>query len=426
MIAWAALCLLIASCGDTEPTPSLGDGSLGVVEVAPWESIQIRSVNRNTGNIALLGDSSEQAITFAVEDYGPIHGFDIDLGIGLRDLCSPEGGMLTGYMMIIEEDVVGIVGTACSAAATGMAPLITEAGMVMISGSNTAPSLTSDLAGGEGENHYPGYYRTSHNDLVQGEATAHFLLDMGVESAAIVHDGDAYTSGLAMAFAEAFEHHEGTITGVWEVSRTVQDLTPVLTEIAEGEPQALFFPLLLPTGARLMEQVTEMPAFADTVFAAADALLRDQFMSMPESEGVYISGPDSRFEGNTNQSTGKSATELVARFEERTGQPPSHSFWGHTYDATVLLLDAIAAASHQSDTGSLVIDRAGLRQYLDNLSAFQGVSGVLSCDEFGDCGASQVVIHHHLDSTDLQATRDSVVFELGPNQRQPGESLTGH
>ena len=54
---------------------------------------------------------------------------------------------------------------------------------------------------------------------------------------------------------------------------------------------------------------------------------------------------------------------------------------------------------------------------MDNLSGFQGVTGVLSCDEFGDCGASRVVIHEHLDSTDIEATRQSVVYEVGPDDR---------
>ena len=77
----------------------------------------------------------------------------------------------------------------------------------------------------------------------------------------------------------------------------------------------------------------------------------------------------------------------------------------------------------RSDDGALVIDRAGIREYLDNLSGFQGVTGVLSCDEFGDCGASRVVIHEHLDSTDIEATRQSVVYEVGPDDGQSRASL---
>ncbi|MCE2525957.1 MAG: ABC transporter substrate-binding protein [Actinomycetia bacterium] len=147
-----------------------------------------------------------------------------------------RGGMITGSLVIAEGDVVGVVGTNCSAAAAEASPLLTSAGLVLISPSNTAPSLTSDLAGNEGGSHFPGYYRTAHNDLIQGEAVAHFLYGEGVSSAAVVHDGGPYTMGLATAFSGAFEEHGGVITGTWEVDRRDEDLVPVLTEIAEGAP----------------------------------------------------------------------------------------------------------------------------------------------------------------------------------------------
>ena len=427
LIALALFGLLTASCSGSAPTEHLGDGSLGFVEVERGETIQIRSVYTNPGDIALLGNSAEKAIVFAVEDYGPIRGYDVDLGVGLDDMCSPEGGMITGSLVIAEGNVLGVIGTNCSAAAAEAAPLITSAGMVLISPSNTAPSLTSDLAGNEGSSHFPGYYRTAHNDLIQGESVAHFLFGEGVSTAAVVHDGGPYTMGLASAFSNAFEEHGGAITGTWEVDRREQDLVPVLTEIAAGEPEALFFPLFFPTGGFLVKQAAEMPAFSETVFAAADGLLNDDFLSVPQTEGMFISGPDTRFGDNYNQSTGQSAADLLARYQETVGSAPTGTFWGHAYDATTLLLDAINASSYlRSGGNTLVIDRAGLRQYLDNLSGFQGVTGILSCDQFGDCGTSRVVIHEHLDSTNIEATRQSVVFEVGPDGQQTPASLTGH
>ena len=355
---------------------------------------------------------------FAIEDYGSVHGFDIDLGMGLGDLCEAAGGKITGSLVVAEGDVVGVIGTSCSVAAAEAAPLITGAGMVMISPGNTAPSLTSDLAGNEGENHFHGYYRTAHNDLIQAESVARFLSGEGVARAAVVHDGGPYTMGLATAFFDAFEEHGGVITGIWEVGREDKDLVPMLTEIAAGEPDALFFPIFWPTGGFLVEQAAGIPALAEAVLATADGLLNDDFLSLPQSEGAYVSGPDTRFGDNANQTTGRSAAELEARLEETLGATPAGTFWGHAYDATVLLLDAIAAASYvRSEDGALVIDRAGVRRYLDNLSGFQGVTGVLSCDEFGDCGASRVVIREHLDSGDIEATRRSVVYEVGPDDR---------
>ena len=161
------------------------------------------------------------------------------------------------------------------------------------------------------------------------------------------------------------------------------------------------------------------------VFATADGLLNDDFLSLPQSEGAYVSGPDSRFGDNANQSTGQSASRLRDRYQETAEGSPTGTFWGHAYDATVLLLDAINAASYvRSEDGVLVVDRAGIREYLDSLSGFQGITGVLGCDEFGDCGASRVVIHEHLDSTDIEATRQNVVYEAAPDTGQTPLSAT--
>ena len=420
LVALGMFTLLASSCGaDDSPVEHLGDGSLGVVEVAPGEAIQVRAVYTSGGDLTLFGNSAERAIVFAVEDYGTIHGFEVELGVGRDDMCSPEGGMITGSMVVAEGNVAGVIGTNCSAAAAEASPLITSAGLVLISPSNTAPALTSDLAGNEGDSHFPGYYRTAHNDLIQGESVAHFLSGKGISSAAVIHDGGTYTLGLANSFAEAFQQHGGVITGLWEVERKEENLVPVLTEVAETQPEALFFPIFFPTGGFLVEQAAAMPAFSEVVFAAADGLLNDRFMSLPESEGTFISGPDARLGDNINQSTGWSATDLRARLEESEGQPPTNAFWGHAYDAATLLLDAIAAASFVGSDDALVIDRAGIREYLDNLSGFEGMTGELNCDEFGDCGASRVVIHEHLDSTDTQATRRNVVYEAGPEDLKP-------
>ena len=413
------LALVTPACAaGSEVEPHLGDGSLGLVEVIAGRQIQVRAFYTNGGDLSLFGNSAEKAIVFAIEDYGPIKGRRVNLGAALDDTCTSEGGLAGAQVIVAQGDVAGVIGTNCSIAAAEASPLLTKAGMVLISPGNTAPSLTSDLAGNEGGDHFPGYYRTAHNDLIQGESVAHFLYGEGVMTAAVVHDGGPYTMGLAAAFANAFAEHGGTITGTWEVDREDEDLVPVLTEIAAGEPAALFFPIFWPTGRYLVEQAAEMPGFSEMVFATADGLLNDDFLSLPESEGTYVSGPDSRFGDNINQTTGQSAPGLRARFEETAGGSPTGTYWGHAYDATVLLLDAINAASYvRSDDGALVIDRAGIREYLDNLSGFQGVTGVLSCDEFGDCGASRVVIHEHLDSTDVEATRQSVVYEAGPRGR---------
>ena len=428
LVRWLAVLLafglVAAACGDedagtTEPDEEmmehLGDGSLGVVAVEAGDAIQIRSLEAITGDVAFFGLPIDRATQIAVDDYGQIHGFDVDLGTSLDDTCSNDGGQAAAQTIVADEDVVGVIGTSCSGAAVAAAPLITDAGMVLISGGNTSPALTSDLAGTAGPNYSEGYYRTAHNDLYQGAAMAKFVFgELGISAAAAIHDGDPYTQGLAQAFADAFEAEGGTVTGVSAVNKDDTDMVPVLTEIAAGSPGALFFPVFQPAGDFLAKDAPGVPGLENTVLLAADGLLNTHYLALPQTRGMYFSGPDQRFGQNVNQSTGKSAVDYLAEYESRYGEAPAAPFWAHGYDATTLLLDAIAAASWVED-GTLMIDRQGIRDHLNSVQGYQGLIGTINCDDFGDCGAARITVVQNIGGEEnAEASLNNVVFSYAP------------
>ena len=423
-----AFALVAAACGGSDDDSSsgsssgsssaaehdsLGDGSLGTVTVEAGEDIQIRSLNAITGDVAFLGIPNQRGVEQAIADFGDIHGFSVTIGTGLDDLCSADGGQAAAQTIVADEDVVGVIGTSCSGAATAASPLISEAGMVMISPSNTSPALTSDLAGTAGDNYHAGYYRTAHNDLFQGAAMAKFVYEeLGISAAAAIHDGDPYTQGLAQAFADAFENLGGSVTGFTGVNKEDTDMVPVLTEIAAGSPGAVFFPIFQPAGDFVADQAPGVSGLEGVVLLGADGLQVQTFMELPQANGMYLSGPDLRYGSNTNQSTGATADKFLADYESNNGNAPEAPFWAHSYDATTILLEAIKAASHSHD-GNLEIDRAGVREYLDNLSGYEGIIGTLSCDDFGDCGAQRITVVQN-NSADFAASIENVVFSFAP------------
>jgi branched-chain amino acid transport system substrate-binding protein len=428
-----ALSLLAAACGgsdsdsdsaasgsDSESTDNsgddehLGDGSLGVVTIEAGEAVQIRSLNAITGDVAFLGVPNQRGVEQAIADYGQINGFDVSMGTGLDDLCSADGGQAAAQTIVADEQVLGVIGTSCSGAATAAAPLIAEAGMVMISGSNTSPALTSDQQGTAGDNYNVGYYRTAHNDLFQGAAMAEFVFNqLGLTTAAAIHDGDPYTEGLASAFTNAFEALGGEVTGFTAVAKEDTDMVPVLTEIAAGSPQALFFPIFQPAGDFIADQASGVDGLEDTILLAADGLLVDGFLELEQTAGMHFSGPDTRFGQNANESTGVNAEEFLATYESNNGEAPSAPFWGHSYDATAMLLDAITAASW-IDGDNLMVDRAGVREYLTALRSYEGIIGTINCDDFGDCGSQRITIIEHLNPEDIEASKLNVVYEYAP------------
>ncbi len=413
-----AFTMVAAACGSDSDSESvtgsgLGDGSLGTVTVESGDDIQIRSLNAITGDVAFLGLPNQRGVEQAIADFGDINGFSVSMGTGLDDLCSADGGQAAAQTIVADESVVGVIGTSCSGAATAASPLISAAGMVMISPSNTSPSLTSDLVGNAGKDWHEGYYRTAHNDLFQGAAMAKFVHDeLGMTTAAAIHDGDPYTQGLAQAFSDAFVALGGTMTGFTGINKEDTDMVPVLTEVAAGSPEALFFPIFQPAGDFIAAQAPTVAGLENVTLLAADGLQVSSFMELDQADGMYISGPDLRYGENTNQSTGVTAESFLQTYEANNGSSPEASFWAHSYDAATILLEAIKAASFVND-GELTIDRAGVREYLNGLSGYSGIIGSLTCDEFGDCGAQRITVIGNM-SNDYDASNNNVVFEYAP------------
>ena len=166
-------------------------------------------------------------------------------------------------------------------------------------------------------------------------------------------------------------------------------------------------------GTAIVQQMPGVAGLEGVLRVGGDGLLNDAFLGIEETEGMFLSGPDLDFGQNENQSTGLHAAELLAAYEEAYGTGPEAAFWAHAYDATTLLLEAIQAAS-RLDGDSLLIDRAGVREYLDTVSGYGGIIGSISCDEFGDCGVQRLVVVHHLDATDPAATRSNAVYRYAP------------
>ena len=387
-------------------------GSLGIVKVASGDAIHIRSMAVLTG-LADLGVPSQRGVEMAVADYGPINGYAVSMGAGIDSQCTEEGGIAAADSTVGDPRVVGAIGTSCSVAAAAASPILSEAGLVMVSPSNTAPSLTSDLQGNAGSNYHPGYYRTASNDLHEGGAVAKFAYnELGLRNVAAIHDGDPYTTGLTDAFANAFEDLGGSVV-IASVKRGDTDMAPVLTELATDTPDGLFFPLFEDEGAHIIRQIGEVEGLEDVTLIGGAALLVSDFLAIPESEGMYFPGPELDFGANVNEVTGKTGEELIAEYQERYGEAPTSAYLAHAYDATTILLRAIEeVAVEYGDT--LLIDRAKLRQALTNIAGFSGIIGNISCDEFGDCGTGRLHISHHTDSSVTDVAELPVVYRSAP------------
>lgn len=356
--------------------------NLGCVIVAEDEPIVIGAMLVLSGAVTYLGDDSLGGVELAIMDRdGELLGREIELVVE-DSLCSAEGGQAAAQRLSADPTMIGAIGTNCSSAAQGAMPIISDAGLVMIAPSNTSPSLTNeDVA--SGGSHLPGYFRTSHNGLVEGMRNAEFAIGaLGSSKLATVHDGDPYTEGLARVVADTFAELGGEVVFEGAVNKGDTDMASILTEIAVYQPDIAYVPLFEPEVNFFAAQMQHIAGLEDTVIIGGGASFVAGF---PENTGaaaigIFVSGP---------LVTGDAYEQFLVRWEEEySGSPPS-GYHAHAYDATNLLLNAVEAVAVRSDDGSLVIGKQAIRDAIAATEDYPGLTGSLTCQEespfAGDC-----------------------------------------
>jgi branched-chain amino acid transport system substrate-binding protein len=363
------------------------EDTIGCLTIAPEDPIRIAYALVISGANETLGIDSRRGIEIAVAHQGELLGHAIEL-TGEDSLCSAEGGQTAATKLASDTQLVGVIGTNCSSAGTAASPILSDAGMVMISPSNTAPSLTNpDLSW------KPGYLRSCHNDTVQGAAMAIYVYEeLGVRTAATIHDGSPYADQLQQVFADTFADLGGTITYQGAVNEGDTDMRPILTTIAVDEPEFIYYPIFIDEGAFITVQAGEVAGLEDTTLAGADGMMSPDFIEAAgeAAEGMYISGPDLAFDNALAQ-------RFLADHLETYGEDPISAFHAHAYDAANMLFAAIEAVAVQDDDGTLHIGRQELRDALYATADFEGITGTLNCDQYGDCADPRIAVNQITD-----------------------------
>jgi branched-chain amino acid transport system substrate-binding protein len=374
--------LILAAC-QPQQAAFVCDDELGCVDYAPGDPIRLASALVISGANAQLGLDSQYGVEIAMDFRGEVLGHQLELQPE-DDGCNAEGGQAAAQKIVSDPSIVAIVGTSCSGAGVPMSEVVSQAGYVMVSPSNTAPSLTDpDQAWN------PGYLRTAHNDEVQGQAMADFAYDeLGLRTAAAIHDGDPYTEGLASVFSDAFQAKGGEIVEFTAINKGDTDMRPVLTSVAAaGPPEFLYYPDFTAECAFLTQQAREVAGLENTVLAAADGCFSQDAAEAigAAGEGMYFSGPDLSFSGDTYN-------RFLAAYQEKYGSEPLSVFHAHAFDATNMILDCIEQVGITEDDGTLHVGRQALRDCLYATSGFQGITGTLTCDQYGDCADPKISV----------------------------------
>ena len=377
----------------SEPAESEGGGTgsaadcdadeFGCIELAEGDPLVIGTALVITGANETLGLDSQYGVEVARTLTPEIAGHEVEFN-HQDDGCSTEGGTAAARALLSEENIAGVIGTSCSSAGIPAAEILSAEGIMLVSSSNTAPSLTAP------DTHQPFYARTAHNDSIQGAAMAEFVCDvLGLETAATIDDGSAYADQLAAVFAESFQEQcGGTITAEEAISVGDTDFSGTLGNIAADSPEFLYFPVFVAEGALMTQQARETAGLEDTVLAGADGYLSPDWLDAAgdAAEGHILSGPDLAFAGDFYES------EFLPAYTEVSGEDqPISVFHAHAYDAYNMLAAAIEEVAF-TDGGTTYIPRTALRDAFMSTEGYEGITGTLTCDENGDCADAKISV----------------------------------
>jgi branched-chain amino acid transport system substrate-binding protein len=392
----AVLLLVLAACtqdgGGDASQPAGSDGGaaepptdeLGVVEIPEGDPLHIGFWGVLSGPDGSLGEDAKRGVEIAIDDRGgELLGREIRL-TEQDGLCTPEGGATAAQALAADTTLVGLIGSVCSDETVGGIQTISEAGLTTISPSNTRPQLTAE----DRDETFAGYLRTAHNDNVQGLAAARYAFEeLGVTSAATVHDGSAYAEALQQVFADNFTELGGEITTQEAVDRGQTDMATVLSNVAATEPELLYYPIFTAEGGFITAQVRDIAGLEDTILMGSDGLFSADFVEAagPNAEGMYLSSPD--FSAFPEGYQG-----FLDKHQEKYGENPLQIFHAHGYDAANILFNAIEEVAVEVE-GTLYVPKGALREAIYATADHEGITGTLTCNEFGDCGAPVIAMY---------------------------------
>ncbi len=386
--------MVLGACASATAAPYNCTDSIGCVKIGPTEPIHIAYLLVVSGANSALGTDSRNGVEVAIDDAGGKilnHTIKFD---GEDGQCSAEGGQAAGTKLASDPTIVGLIGTSCSSEARAALPLLSKAGFVMISSSNTAPSLTTPDSP---DNYGLAYDRTAHNDNFQGTAAAEFVYTvLKVTKVATIHDGSLYADQLQQVFAAKFKEYGGTVTTQTSVDPTATDMSSVLADIATGSPELIYFPIFMPAGALIIKQAKTTPGLEHAYLMGADGLFSPDVAAGAGSdiEGFLVSSP---------AVSGDAYTAFLDKYKAKFGTGPINIFHAHAYDAFNILKAAIEKVAVQESDGTLYIPRNALREAVRNTVSFKGLTGTLTCNETlelsgkpikfpGDCSASGMAV----------------------------------
>ena len=259
-VKWAALLGLTLLL--TVSMAACNGGDDGAFRIGVMESVT--GPGETYGNVAVR---AKQMAVDEINAAGGINGRMLEL-IVEDSKCSAQDS-ITAYNKLTDVDGMKIIlGTSCSGAMLGAAPLAEEEGVILFSGLATNPDIAN--AGDY-------IFRTSMSDAQLGIDTGNVLWTDGIRRLATISESTDYAEGVRRTTSDRFEELGGEIVGAERYSSDVTDFRTQLTKLLGENPDAFHVAAQAEfSGGTIVKQLQELgysgPIYSDIVVVGATAL----------------------------------------------------------------------------------------------------------------------------------------------------------
>ena len=249
------------------PTPTTAPAPAPTATPAPFKIGVMESV---TGPGETYGNVAVQAKEMAVDEInaaGGINGRMLELVVE-DSKCNAQDS-ITAYNKLTDVDGVKIIlGSSCSGAMLGAAPLAEEEGVVLFSGLATNPDIAE--AGDY-------IFRTSMSDAQLGIDSGNVLWADGIRTLATITESTDYAEGVRRESVAQFEKRGGEVVAEERYPSDTTDFRTYLTRLLNENPDAIHLAAQGEfSGGTIVKQLRELgydgPLYSEVMPVGATAL----------------------------------------------------------------------------------------------------------------------------------------------------------
>ena len=313
------LVMAVAACDGKEGDPF----RIGVME-------SLTGPGETYGNVAL---QAKQMAVDEINAAGGINGRMIELVVE-DSKCSAQDS-ITAYNKLTDVDGIKIIlGTSCSGAMLGAAPLAEKDGVILFSGLATNPDIAE--AGDY-------IFRTSMSDAQLGVDTGNLLWADGVRKLVTITEATDYAEGVRRTTVGQFEKRGGEVLGAEQYASDVTDFRTQLTKLFGQNPDALHIAAQAEfAGGTIVKQARELgydgPIYSEIVAVGKTALdIAGDAATGMKAVVADISPANAK------------GQEVLTNFQERYGEITLAWYLGSAYDDVYIAAECLKETGDDQD-----------------------------------------------------------------------------